>query len=241
MFTCERCNHSFKAKQGLQRHMNRKRPCTEMPKPIITENSDITVNIKGITLADLKLLLGDKIVVTEVNNNTSVPLTPPQTPLEVTVASLLDRVSKLEEKRTITLPVVEPIDNMVASTSESSDNESSKPEEKRNIIKKKNIKKRNIKKDKQNAKEKVEEIKEVSTDDLVQKANELNESINDKRDVAESIIELKGHETVATKRLLREIHKLNLDLLKVKKELKLQGFDTKKLKLKVRTQDKMHD
>jgi hypothetical protein len=227
MFTCERCNHSFKAKQSLTRHMNRKRPCVAYPKPVVTEDANITVNIKGITLDDLKLLLGDKIVVMEVNN-TSVPPTPPQTPtLEATVASLVKRIEKLEEKRTVDLPVVEPIYDAVAST-EPSDNETSIPEQK------KNIKKKNIKKDKQNAKEKVEEIKELSIDDLVKKCHDINNEINDNKDIIESIVVSKDRETKETKQLQNENKKLNLYLFKVKKELHNKGFRLSNLKLNKR-------
>ena len=260
-YTCERCTKTFTAKQGLQRHMDRKRPCLEVPKAVVTTDADITVNIKGITLADLKLLLGDKIVVEELHDNTP----PPQTSLESTVASLVKRIEKLEQKQPVELPVVEPINRLVESTPEPSDSDgsSSSTSEQWRVIRNKyknrpnmlaikrnellkNIKKKKNQKDKQDkqfkqvAKEKIQEVEvQIDVDKLIKEAHDINDAINDKRDEAEGIIDLKGRETAETKKLLRDINKLNLDLLKIKMALKARKYDIKQLKLKKRPQDNL--
>ena len=271
-YTCERCNHTFKAKQGLQRHMDRKRPCLEVPKAVVTTDADITVNIKGITLADLKLLLGDKIIIEEVKSIEVAEQKSPQTSLESTVASLVKRIEKLEQKQPVELPVVEPINRLVESTPEPSDSDGSssstseqwrvirdkyknrpnmlaikRNELLKNIKKKKNQKDKQDKQFKQVAKEKIQEVEEkveevevrIDVDKFIKEEHEINDAINDKRDEAEGIIDLKGRETAETKKLLRDINKLNLDLFKIKMTLKARKYDIKQLKLKKRPQDNL--
>ena len=226
---CERCTKSFKTTQALTRHMERKRPCVEVMKPVVTQGENVTVNIKGISLDDLKKLLGNNIMVEEVKpveNKSS---------LEDMVKQLLDRVTKLEQKEVApVLPVVQPINELVESSCDEVKPEP-EPEPKKPVIK---IRKRRKPVEKEEVKEDFEEVK---LDDLVKEAHEINDTINDNRDVAESIVGAKNHETAETKKLARQNKELSLKLIKVKKELRGRGYDMKSLKLKVRPVDRLDD
>lgn len=230
---CERCTKSFKTTQALTRHMERKRPCVEVMKPIVTHGENITVNIKGISLDDLKKLLGNNIMVEEVKpveNKSS---------LEDMVKQLLDRVTKLEQKEVApVLPVVQPINEVVESSCDEVKpvpEPEPEPEPVKPVIK---IRKRR----KAVREEKVEEdFEEVTLEALAKEAHEINDTINDNRDVAESIVGAKNHETAETKKLARQNKELSLKLIKVKRELRARGYDMKTLNLKVRAVDKLDD